>query len=123
MGGLLRYWWVFTKLAIALVLTALVFVLLLPAVTGVTGLDPAVTGDQVRTALGTFPAQVMFPTSVSFTALAFAAVLSVVKPWGRTPWGVGQAGEQVEVGLKDGPTAALQFRARGTEGPPSYLRT
>jgi hypothetical protein len=85
--GLLRYWWVFAKLLVALVLTALVFVLLLPAVTGVSGLDPAVTGDQVRTTLGTFPVQVMFPISVSFTALAFAAVLSVVKPWGRTPWG------------------------------------
>lgn len=84
--GLVRYWWVFTKLVIALVLTTLVFVLLLPAVSGAESIAPLASGDQVRAALGAFPVQVMFPVAVSFTALAVASVLAVVKPWGRTPW-------------------------------------
>ncbi|NKX54830.1 hypothetical protein [Arthrobacter mobilis] len=85
--GLLKYWWVFVKLVLSLILTALVWLLLLPTVGSVSKLEPASTGDQVRAGLGTFPVQVLFPVSVSFTTLAFASVLGVVKPWGRTRWG------------------------------------
>jgi hypothetical protein len=81
--GLLRYWWVAVKLVLALVLTALVWVLLLPAVGSVSGLAPSASGDEVRASLGAFPVQIMFPIGVSFTSLAFASLLGVMKPWGR----------------------------------------
>jgi hypothetical protein len=81
--GLLKYWWVAGKLVLSLVLTALVWVLLLPAVGSVAGLAASVSADEVRASLGIFPVQAMFPISVSFTALAFASVLGTMKPWGR----------------------------------------
>lgn len=85
--GLLKYWWVVIKLLVSLILTALVFVLLLPVVGTASGLDPNLTGEQVRAGLGAFPVQVMFPVGVSFSSLAFAAALAVIKPWGPTRGG------------------------------------
>lgn len=84
--GLLRYWWVLVKLALGLVLTALVFFALLPVTSA---LPEAVAsagdggGSAVRAALGAAPVQLMFPPVVSFLALGFALALSVFKPWGR----------------------------------------
>jgi hypothetical protein len=84
--GLLRYWWVLLKLALGLVLTALVFFALLPLTSA---LPEAVVsagdggGAAVRSALGAVPVQLMFPPVVSFLALGFALALSVFKPWGR----------------------------------------
>lgn len=84
--GLVQWWWVFTKLMIAIVLTALVFVALVPSALsipdGLTG-----TADDVRDLVGRAGQDLMFPPFVSFAALAFALVLSVYKPWGRTRWG------------------------------------
>ncbi len=83
--GLVQWWWVFTKLTIAIVLTALVFVALVPSALsipdGLTG-----TADEVRDLVGHATQDLMFPPFVSFAALAFALVLSVFKPWGRTRW-------------------------------------
>ena len=45
------------------------------------------TAEQVRAAVGDAGTDLMFPPFVSFAALAFALVLSVFKPWGRTRWG------------------------------------
>ena len=81
--GLVQWWWVFVKLVIGIVLTALVFVLLVPGAAGIpAGL--AGTADQVREQVGRSGQDLVFPPFVSFVALAFALVLSVFKPWGRT---------------------------------------
>ncbi len=85
--GLLRYWWVFVKLVLALVLTALVFLSLVPGVSELPALliaDPSAV--VVRASLGSAPSQLMFPPVVSFLTLGFASVLAVFKPWGRTSW-------------------------------------
>lgn len=83
--GLTQWAWVLTKLAIGVLLTALVFVLLLPGALGIPdGL--AGTADQVRAAVGDGARDLVFPPFVSFALLAVALVLSIWKPWGRTPW-------------------------------------
>jgi hypothetical protein len=84
--GLVQWWWVFVKLMIGVVLTALVFVALVPGAldipTGLTG-----SADQVRDQVGRAGEDLMYPPFVSFAALSFALVLSVFKPWQRTRWG------------------------------------
>ncbi len=67
--GILRYWWVLLKLILNIVLMVLVFFLLRPGVA-----EAAQTG-----AVG----QMLFPPIVSTSALVFAVILSVYKPWGR----------------------------------------
>ncbi len=79
--GLIRYWWVATKLVISLLLTVLVFVALLPAVSSLE-VTSATTGDDVRAALDD-PAVFLYPPVVSCTLLVVSAILSVTKPWGR----------------------------------------
>jgi hypothetical protein len=79
--GILRYWWVATKLVISLILTALVFVALLPAVTSLE-VASGTTGNDVRAALED-PAVFLYPPVVSCTLLVIASILSVTKPWGR----------------------------------------
>jgi len=77
--GLVKYWWVATKLVLNLVLTTLVLVLLRPGV-GIAaeyGRGLAV-GDA-----GPVPSDMIFPPIVSSTALIIAFLLSVYKPWGR----------------------------------------
>ncbi len=83
--GLLEWTWVFVKLVIGLVLTALVFVLLVP---GALGIPHELGGDAaaVRDSVGAAAQDLLFPPVVSFTALGVALVLSIWKPWGRTPW-------------------------------------
>ncbi|WP_120520964.1 hypothetical protein [Arthrobacter celericrescens] len=84
--GLFQYWWVVVKLLVGIVLTALVFVALLPAVASLpaelTETD-SVSGAAVRRALGAAPVQLLFPPIVSFLSLGFALVLAIYKPWGR----------------------------------------
>lgn len=84
--GLLRYWWVVTKLVITLVLCVLVLV----------ALQPTLADAATQTALvdGTLPDRLtdvrrnmIFPPLVSTTALLLASWLSVYKPWGVTPRG------------------------------------
>ena len=79
--GLLRHWWVATKLVISLLLTALVFIALLPAVASLE-VTSATTGDEVRAALDD-PAMFLYPPVVSCTLLVVSSILSVTKPWGR----------------------------------------
>ena len=86
--GLVQWWWVFVKLAVGVVLTALVLVALVPGALSIPdGLGD--TADQVRALVGPAGRDLMFPPFVSFTALAVALVLSVFKPWGRTRWAAG----------------------------------
>lgn len=75
--GLLRHWWVTTKLVITIVLIVLVLALLVPSVVDlVAATDGAPTGFE-------FDRQLIFPPIVSTTALLIAITVSIVKPWGR----------------------------------------
>lgn len=85
--GLKKYWWVLTKLGIALVLCALVYIALLPELTALPDkIDLGMTADQVRDSLGASEDNLLFPPIVSFSMMAIASTLSIFKPWGRTPW-------------------------------------
>jgi hypothetical protein len=85
--GLVRYWWVLVKLLLSLIMTALVFVSLVPGVNRITILsETTASADAVRASLGTLPTMLLFPPVVSFLMLGVAAILSIFKPWQRTPW-------------------------------------
>jgi hypothetical protein len=78
--GLVRHWWVLVKLVLNVVLTALVLVLLGPAMD-----DAAHAGRRLAAGL---PVDVdlsslVFPPIVSGTSLVVATVLAVYRPWGR----------------------------------------
>jgi hypothetical protein len=78
--GLVRYWWVAVKLALNVLLVALVPVALRPEV-----IEKAeqgkrfVAGEAASLAVG----DLIFPPIVSPTLLLVAMVLAVFKPWGR----------------------------------------
>ena len=78
--GLVRYWWVAVKLALNVLLVALVPVALRPEV-----IEKAeqgrrfVAGEAASLAVG----DLIFPPIVSPTLLLVAFVLAVFKPWGR----------------------------------------
>ncbi len=74
--GLLRYWWVAVKLALNVVLCTLILVALQPGMPEVRAY-----GEGRLATLDT--ANLAFPPIVSLTALSFATVLAVYKPWGR----------------------------------------
>jgi hypothetical protein len=84
--GILRHWWVFVKLLLAVVMTILVFRALVPAVQTMPALGNFATADAVRAKLGPLGIQLMFPPAVSFVLLGIATVLSMFKPKGLTPW-------------------------------------
>ena len=86
--GLTQWKWVLTKLTIGVLLTVLVFTALLP---GVLAIPDGLTGtaDEVRAMVGDSVEGLIPPPFVSFTLLAVALVLSIWKPWGRTPWARG----------------------------------
>jgi hypothetical protein len=78
--GLLRYWWVTVKLAINLVLTALVLVSLrFEVAEQAAGARRLLAGEPVTFDLS----NLIYPPTVSPTLLLVAMTLSVVKPWGR----------------------------------------
>lgn len=85
--GLIRYWWVLVKLLLSLIMTVLVFASLVPEVRSIGVLSATTTSaDEVRASLGALPTMLLFPPIVSFLMLGVATVLSISKPWGRTPW-------------------------------------
>jgi uncharacterized membrane protein len=84
--GLVRYWWVFIKLLLSLSMTILVFVSLVPTIQSMPSIANSGTADAVRERLGPLTIQLMFPPAVSFGLLGVAAVLSIFKPRGLTPW-------------------------------------
>ncbi len=76
---MLRYWWVAVKLALNLVLTALVLVSLRGEVAEqAVQARRALTGEPVPFDLS----DLVYPPTVSPTLLLIALTLSVVKPWG-----------------------------------------
>jgi len=81
--GLLRYWWVATKLVLNVVLTGLVLVLLRPRVDDAAEIGRQLTAGLPVDALGRLPLDLVFPPAVSITTLTVATVLAVYKPWGR----------------------------------------
>jgi len=78
--GLIRYWWVTIKLGLNVVLGTLVVFALRPGV-----LEVAEYGRQLAAGASVERSVIdlAFPPIVSTTALLFAVVLSVFKPWGR----------------------------------------
>lgn len=78
--GLVRYWWVATKLALNLLLTGLVLVALRPGLSGLGELGRQLAaGHSVTASIG----NMIYPPIVSPAALLIAMVLAVFKPWGR----------------------------------------
>lgn len=79
--GLVRYWWVAIKLVLNIALVALVAFALRSGVTEI-----AEYGRQLAAGAAPLrgPGDLVFPPIVSTTALLFATVISVYKPWGRT---------------------------------------
>ena len=97
--GLVRYWWVFIKLLLSLVMTVLVFVSLVPAVRGIAVLSTTtLSADAVRASLGAIPTMLLFPPTVSLLMLSVATFLSIFKPWQRTPWSRESAPERMPEG-------------------------
>jgi hypothetical protein len=88
--GLMHHWWVFIKLILALGMTVLVFVALVPAIQSMPALAGLATAEAVRERLGPLTIQLMFPPIVSFILLGVATVLSIFKPRGLTPWSSGR---------------------------------
>jgi hypothetical protein len=74
--GLIRYWWVATKIVLTVALLVLVTVLLRPGVADVA--SAAARGVQPPDA-----ASLIFPPVVSGTALVLMTALSLYRPWGR----------------------------------------
>jgi hypothetical protein len=84
--GVLRYWWVLIKFVMSTLMVFLVVFSLVPGVNDLGTPDATMSADAVRASLGDAPTQMLFPPIVSFLMLATAAILSVFKPWRRTPW-------------------------------------
>ncbi|MFB4315963.1 hypothetical protein [Actinomadura sp. 21ATH] len=82
--GLLRYWWVAVKLVLNAVLCVLIVVALQPGMAEV-GEYGRTLGPGVPEPAGI--TNLFFPPAVSLTALTFATVLAVAKPWGRVRGG------------------------------------
>jgi hypothetical protein len=77
--GLVRYWWVVIKLVLNVILVALVSILLRPGV-----VELAEQGRRFDAGLpATLAAgDLIYPPIVSTSALIFATILAVFKPWG-----------------------------------------
>ena len=75
--GLLRYWWVTTKLVLTVVLITLIVLVLIPSVAELAS-SAAEAPDGF-----TLSQQLIAPPIVSSSALLFTIAISVIKPWGR----------------------------------------
>lgn len=78
--GLVRYWWVATKLVLNIVLIALILFALRPGI-----YEAADYGRQLAEGppVTAAPSDLIYPAIVAPTALLIAVILSVYKPWGR----------------------------------------
>ncbi|HSJ43883.1 MAG TPA: hypothetical protein VK923_04275 [Euzebyales bacterium] len=77
--GLVRYWWVAVKLAMNVVLCTLIVVALRPGMNEVVAHGRLLAADGVSTI---DVSSLFFPPAVSLTALTFATILAVARPWG-----------------------------------------
>jgi hypothetical protein len=80
--GLVRHTWVLVKLVLTVVTAALTVVALRDSLNEAAAGMPAATPSAGDAADGLLAAPV-----VSLTCYTFMTVLSIYKPWGRTPWG------------------------------------
>ncbi|MCK2241376.1 MULTISPECIES: hypothetical protein [unclassified Crossiella] len=78
--GLVRYWWVAVKLVLNIALLVLVTFALRSGVIEVAEYGRQLAAGQVGLR---GPGDLIYPPIVSTTALLFATVISVYKPWGR----------------------------------------
>ena len=78
--GLVRYWWVAVKLVLNVVLCTLILVALQPGLGEVAQYGRELAAG---TATERDMTDLFFPPIVSLSALTFATILSVAKPWGR----------------------------------------
>jgi hypothetical protein len=78
--GLVRYRWVAVKLVLNVVLCVLILLLLQPQMDAVVEYGRGLADGS---AAERDVSDLFFPPAVSLTALTFATVLSVAKPWGR----------------------------------------
>ncbi len=77
--GLTRFWWVLVKLVVSVVLTG----------GGTFALHVQVQRAVAASAAGAVPAEgswIVVANVVKVVALAALVLISIVKPWGRTPW-------------------------------------
>lgn len=77
--GLARYWWVFAKLVVNVLMSLLILFVLRPGLN-----DVAVNAERLAagdTSLGS-PRELLYPVVVAPSLLLFATVISVFKPWG-----------------------------------------
>lgn len=80
--GLTRFWWVLVKLVVSVVLTG----------GGTFALHEQVQRAVDASAAGGVPAEgswIVGANVANLVALATLVLISIVKPWGRTPWGEG----------------------------------
>jgi hypothetical protein len=94
--GLLRYWWVLVKLVLNVVLCVLILMVLRPGMPAVAEFGRELLAGAADPAA---VSQLFFPPAVSLTALTFATVLSVVKPWGRVRRASGSTGRALRTGM------------------------
>lgn len=84
--GVLRYHWVLWKLILNVVLTTLVIFALRPGINEAAE-RAAGPSETLADRLDQSRVDMIFPPTVSITALTIATVLAVYKPWGRTKYG------------------------------------
>jgi phage shock protein PspC (stress-responsive transcriptional regulator) len=84
--GLVRYWWVVTKLVITVAFCVLILVALQPTLADA-ATQTAVVDGTLPTRLTDVRRNMIFPPIVSTSMLLFASWLSVYKPWGVTSRG------------------------------------
>lgn len=82
--GVVTYWWVTAKLGITVVLVLLVCFVLAPSLPEAAEYGAALAAGAAPPA--TAVETLVYPAVVAPTALLAATILSIVKPWGRTPW-------------------------------------
>ncbi|MFE0022813.1 hypothetical protein [Amycolatopsis sp. NPDC059021] len=107
--GLFRYWWVFAKLVVNVVMSLLILFVLRPGLNDVAAnAQRLAAGD---TSLGS-PSELLYPVVVAPSLLLFAFVLSVFKPWGRMRRAIpATASDVVEKPLHDGRVATSKSGA------------
>ncbi|GAB1508630.1 hypothetical protein [Actinophytocola sp. KF-1] len=81
--GLIRYWWVAVKLALTVIAVVLIPVSLLPGLSELSALMAVTPADQLADT-GPLALDMLAAGCVSTTMYVTNAVLSVLKPWGRT---------------------------------------
>ena len=107
--GLTRFWWVLVKLVVSVVLTG----------GGTFALHEQVQRAVDASAAGGVPAEgswIVGANVANLVALATLVLISIVKPWGRTPWGEGALSQDTRSAISQrcccAPTGSRHNRCR-----------